>query len=250
MICPHCGTIVPEDQVFCGQCGMRAAGGQTAVGEAPGGRRPTDWEARAEIGFFRGLVRSIGQVLFHPAAFFRNMPVTGGLSDPLLFALITGMTGMTLSFTWQILLQGSLQGVLPPDVARYGSDAFEGLSIAALAVLTPLLLIIGVFIGAGFLHVLLLLVRGANAGFEATFRVVCYSFGTYVFLALPFCGGLLASVWMLVVSITGLREAHGTSGGKAAFAVLFPLLLFCGILLLFVLLFMGVLAATFGLTQQ
>lgn len=250
MFCPHCGNTAEEGQAFCGHCGMRLAGQEAAAGEAPGGRRPTPWEDRATNGFFGGLFSAIKRVLFNPTDFFRTMPVTGGLTDPLLFALIIGMVGLMFSYTWQILLHSSMQGMLPPELSMSGSRMFEGVTIAVLAIFSPLLLIIGVFVGAGFLHLLLLLVRGASAGFEATFRVVCYSFGPNLLLIIPFCGGALASLWALVITIIGLREAHGTSGGKAAFAVLFPLILCCGVIALFTVLFMGALAASFGMMQQ
>ena len=67
-----------------------------------------------------------------------------------------------------------------------------------------------------------MMVKGAKPGFEATFRVVAYGYSANIFMVIPFCGGILPLVWAVVLSIIGLREAHETTGGKAAFAVFLP----------------------------
>jgi hypothetical protein len=90
------------------------------------------------------------------------------------------------------------------------------------------------------------MVRGSKNGFEATFRVMAYAYGSNIFMAVPFCGGFIAALWNIVVVIIGLKEAHGTSGGKAAFAVLFPVLLCCAVAVLFSILVLGTVAASFG----
>ena len=119
------------------------------------------------------------------------------------------------------------------------------------AIITPFLLILWLFVIAGMLHLFLLLVRGAKAGFEATFRVVSYSVSPFLFMVIPFCGMLITALWAMMVAIIGLREAHETSGGKAAFAVLFPFIFCCGVVIILAMLFMGALVASFGsLTQM
>jgi hypothetical protein len=91
-----------------------------------------------------------------------------------------------------------------------------------------------------------MIVRGAKNGFEATFRVVSYSIGAYVFLMVPFCGAIISGLWTVVLAIIGLKEAHGTTGGKAAFAVFFPLIMCCAIVMLFSLLVLGTVVSSFG----
>ena len=117
---------------------------------------------------------------------------------------------------------------------------------AAAAILTPFILIASLFIWAGILHLLLMMVRGAKNGFEATFRVVSYSVGAYVFLMIPFCGAIISALWTIVIAIIGLKEAHETTGGKASFAVLFPLIMCCAVVMLFFLLVLGTVASSFG----
>jgi len=173
------------------------------------------------------------------------MFVTGGVTDPLLYALITGMVSWMLYYFWKIVLHDPLGGY---NLFKGASDLdlFQSVGIAALSVCLPFILIVSLFVWSGILHVLLMMVRGANNGFEATFRAVAYSMGAYVFLAVPFCGALLTGIWTAVLAIIGLKEAHGTTGGKAAFAVLFPLIMCCTAVVLFSLLVLGTVVASFG----
>jgi hypothetical protein len=81
---------------------------------------------------------------------------------------------------------------------------------------------IGLFIGAGILHLLvMLIVESRNAGFEATFRVVTYSAVTSLLSWVPFIGGIL-SLYGVYLSIVGIREINNNTTGKAAFVVLIP----------------------------
>lgn len=249
MFCPHCGTEIGEGYAFCPNCGIKLE--QPGVIPSSGGeRQKTPWEDRETQGFFGGLFRTVRQVLFQPAQFFRTMLLTGGLSDPLLFALIVGMAGLMFSYTWQLLLEESFVGFFPTEFRAARYQVFEGPNIALLAISSPIMLILTLFVAAGALHLLLMMVKGARAGFEATFRTVSYCFSPFLFQTIPFCGGMIGSVWMLVLLVIGLKEAHDTTGGKAAFAVLSPLFLCCGAVLFLSLLFMGALASSFGIMQQ
>jgi hypothetical protein len=247
MFCPHCGKEIAEGQVFCQHCGAKLV--EAAPISEP--REKTSWEDRESRGFLRGLFTTLNEVLFHPSVFFKKMPVIGGLTDPLLYALILGMAGLIFSSFWQILLQGAMQGLMIPGMkAAPGQNIFSGIFMAVLAFLFPFLIILGLFITSGILHVCLMLARGARSGFEATFRVVAYANSAYIFLVIPFCGSLLAAVWAVVLTIIGLREAHETTGGKAAFAVFLPVVVCCGLVLIAIALFMGAAAASLGTMMQ
>jgi hypothetical protein len=241
MFCQHCGKEIMEGQTFCQFCG-----GRTAAAPAPGlGRRKTAWEEEGTQWTFEGLITTLKGSLFSPSEFFRKMNVTGGLSNPLLYAMITGMIGWMAYYFWEIVFHDTF-GDLLPSKAHSGLDVFAGTGLAVKAMLTPFMLIIGLFIWAGVLHLLLLLVRGAKNGFEATFRVVSYVNGASIFLIMPLCGALLCAIWTLVLAVIGLRDAHGTSGGKATVVVLFPLILCCAFIALFSVLVLGTVAASLG----
>lgn len=242
MFCPHCGKEVSEGHAFCQFCGGTIAADVTAPSP---GRARTAWEEPSTRWTIKGLLSSLKGSLFAPADFFRGMNVTGGITDPLLFALITGMAGWMIYYFWQIVLHDPLSSYIPLKGAS-DFDALRGSGIVAAAVFTPFILIASLFIWSGVLHLLLMMVRGAKNGFEATFRVVSYSMGAYVFLMVPFCGAIISAPWSIVLAIIGLKEAHGTTGGKASFAVLLPLIMCCAIVTLFFLLMLGTVAASFG----
>lgn len=242
MFCPHCGKEISENQAFCQFCG-----GATAVQAAviPGtGRSKTAWEDERTQWTFGGLLATLKGSLFKPSEFFRTMNVTGGLTGPMLYAMIVGMAGIMMLYFWQIALRDTYPAGLSSSLQ--GAHMFSGVGMGVMAVVTPFAIIAGLFLGSGMLHLLLLMVRGSKNGFEATFRVVAYAYGSNIFMAVPFCGGFLAALWNIVVVIIGLKEAHGTSGGKAAFAVLFPLILCCAGVVLFTMLVLGTMAASFG----
>lgn len=244
MFCPYCSNEVNDGQLFCHVCGKRISPAPEA---GVPGRARTPWEDRQQLGFFNGLAATLRESLFSPGDFFRRMHVTGGIADPLLYAMIVGVVGIMVLYVWQIIFQDAFHGYLPSDMQGAGAiDMFSGMGIAFLAIFMPFLIILSLFLWSGTLHLLLMMVRGANNGFEATFRAVAYSYGAYLLMAIPFCGGLIATVWNLVIVIIGLKEAHGTSGGKTSFAVLFPLILCCAAVVLIALLVLGAAAASFG----
>ncbi|MGI8650186.1 MAG: YIP1 family protein, partial [Rubrobacter sp.] len=103
---------------------------------------------------------------------------------------------------------------------------------------TPILTLIGLFIGAGVYHLLVILLIKPNAGFEGSFRVVAYASVVQLVSWIPILGGLLA-LYSVVLAIFGMREVHGSSTGRAAAVVLIP----TAVLLLIALLFFAALLA-------
>jgi hypothetical protein len=243
--CPRCQSPLPEPpERFCPSCGadlelapppvppaIPPAGSQWAPG--PGAREGTPWERRDQIGFGSALVETTQRVLTAPAAFFRAMPVTGGIGSPLVYALIVGYAGIVVSAIYDFVLESVMGSSL--SSLGGGSEAMAGMmpymagtvGLAVKLMLGPFLLAAGLFIVSGIVHVLLMALGGAARGFEATFRVACYSEAAALLNIIPICGGLVAPVVMMVLMIIGISEAHGTTRGRAAAAVLLPVVLCC-----------------------
>lgn len=253
MFCQHCGKEIVEGQVFCQHCGARLVAEDRALGEISpdGGRFKTPWEDRATNGFFNGLFKTVKDVLFSPSAFFKKMPVTGGLTDPLLFAMIIGTVGMLFLSLWDLVLHDSMRSFITPEMRNAAGQGMpDGIASPLGTVMIPFLLIVWLFIVSGMLHLFLMMVRGEKAGFEATFRVVCYSVSPFLIMVIPFCGMLIAMLWVLTLTMIGLRDAHETTGGKATAAVLFPFLFCCAMMILAAVIFMGAIASSFGAMMQ
>lgn len=184
------------------------------------------WDRRQELGFFPAFFETLKLVLLNPTVAFANMKPEGGLTDPLIYAVIGGTVGWLFYFIFSLFI-GSL-GALGNRDALGGLFGLGFGGIFAL-IFFPIVLTIGLFIGAGIVHLCLMLVGGAKRSYETTLRVLCYSVGsTYPLMIVPVCGGAIAGVWCLVVECVGLAQAHETTIGKAVLAVLLPLVVCCG----------------------
>jgi hypothetical protein len=233
--------------------GAPSAPGPSSAGGAPDPPEPgIAWEQRDRIGFFNALVETTRQVLVEPGAFFRAMPVTGGLASPLLYGVVLGWVGLVATSFYQAIFRsivGSGWGGLGaerPEVEALlgwiggwagflGQVVFGGVAAA-----------IGLFVAAGILHLTLLLLGGARRGFEATFRVVGFAEAASLVFLVPFCGQLLGWIWSVVLYVLGLAAAHEIGHGKAAATVLLPFALCCCCVAVLALLFGTAIAGLAG----
>lgn len=142
---------------------------------------------------------------------------------------VSALFGWVSSASWLAMMRGLMDSV-PADQLEV-MDKFSGLFGGGFAViqivLVPIMTLVWMFIGGGVIHLVLMMFKGANRGFDATLTVVAYSYGIQLLLAVPGCGGLVAGVWQAVILIIGLAAAHRCSMGKSATAVLLPLFVLC-----------------------
>jgi hypothetical protein len=214
--------------------GSYGAPHDSAWSEGPGARTETPWERRHEIGLATALVETTQRVLTRPTEFFRSMPVTGGIGAPLVYALIIGYAGIVVSAIYNFVLE-SVMGSAFTRMSSGGSDAMAGmmpylqggLGLGLQVIFGPVMVAVSLFLVAGITHLALLALGGASRGFEATFRVACYSEAAALLNIIPACGNFVSAIVMLVLMIIGIAEAHGISRGRAAAAVLLPIVLCC-----------------------
>jgi hypothetical protein len=212
-----------------------AAAGVSAASAGAG----LPWEHRAQLGLVKAWFDTVSLLITKPSEAFTMMRPEGGLLDPLLFGLIGGCAGSIVS----LLFQGLFQSI--PGFSSH-NDLFDffGLGpwglIIIYAVLMPVLITIGLFIGSGILHLCLMMVGGANRSFETTFRVACFTSGAAnLFSMIPICGGIIAFVYHIVLECIGLSRAHQTTTGKALLAIFLPMIVCCGLIVLLVVLLGG-----------
>jgi hypothetical protein len=202
------------------------------AGSAGGGGGRIPWDDRDRIGILTALVETTREVLAAPTRFFRVMPVTGGVGSPLLYAVIVGWVGIVATALYQAIFR-SVAGThfsafgSRPEVAAMLGWAESWIGFVVQIVFGGVVVVIGVFLTAGILHLMLLLLGGARRDFEATLRVVCFAQATSLVLLVPFCGQLVGFVWTIVLYVIGVSQAHGIGTGKAAAAVLLPIVLLC-----------------------
>lgn len=176
--------------------------------------------------FLEGLYETAKLIVTSPVEAFSRIRATGDLGRPLLYAVLFGWIGIIASQIYEIALRGALWKMIP-GLPGLEEQIFSTGASVAMMVLAPILVLIGVFVGALIFHLFLLLVGGASGGLASTIKVVCYTSTVQITQVVPVCGGLIGALWALVLYIVGLAAAHRTSYGKAALAVLLPMVLCC-----------------------
>lgn len=190
------------------------------------------WDHRQSLGLVKAFFDTAVMVLTKPGEAFTAMKREGGFGEPLIYTVIGGSVGFAFYFLYNFFFT-SLGGMLGNRENPLTHVIGTGIGSLFVIILVPFFAVIGAFIGAGILHLCLMIVGGAKQPFETTFRVVCFSGGsTGPLLVLPFCGGLIAGIWKIVLYCIGLARAHETDTGKAVMAVLLPIVVCCGGLML------------------
>lgn len=186
------------------------------------------WERRAEVGTGKGILQTAKQVMVSPRAFFRHTATEGGLREPLAFGVLFGSIGLMLELFWHFLLgEESLSSVNIGFLGAYGAGA----AFLAAAVLCPLAATAMICVTSLVVHFLLTVVRGGRKGFEATFRVVSYAQATQWLALIPYVGGLVATLWLMIVQLVGVREIHEGSYTRVLIAFLIPAVLLAAVLM-------------------
>ena len=191
-----------------------AAGGYP--GEDPGGS--SIGSATAEFTYtdpVQSFVGTVRDMITRPVGFFRGIARRGDFVNPLIFALVCAVISAAI---------GGFLGVLYATLGIGGTGVGEALgAFVASMFFMPIIFAIALFVGAGILHLLVaLIIKPADTGFEATFRVVSYANVTELVSWVPVLGPLVATVASVVLAIIGVREVHETTTGKAALVVLIP----------------------------
>jgi hypothetical protein len=173
------------------------------------------------------------RVIAHPITAFSEMSLTIDLVRPISYFVAMALAGAIIGQLWSFLLYDSIIGFVrtlagpqfdkvAPFLHRPGA-----IQLVLGLVLTPLVTLIALFIWSALVHLSLTLLGGANRGFAATLRVLCYAETVELAAVVPGLGGLIALIWRLILETVGLAEAHKTDGWRAALAVIIPLCLCC-----------------------
>lgn len=250
--CPHCNELVGTDTTIKkpGE-GLRPPSSESAnplvtITEDPD--RPPTWDDEGP--FFTRLWNTWKASMFYPNTFFSKTPTDKGIGKPLLYAIIVGSVGVIIGTLWSLLFMAlkipffgvPMGGEMPEQFAQM--QKIQMYMMLGMAVLSPLFITIGVFVGSGILHLCLMIVGGNKKGFEATFRSVTFAYSPMVFNLIPFCGGYIAGIWAIVLVIIGFKQTHQIPVWKAIVAYLIPTVLCCGCIIIVILVIgFGVFAA-------
>lgn len=187
------------------------------------------WD-RARTG--SALIETAKGLITAPARAYAEMREKGDYVSPILFALILGTLGVIVGQIWQLLFGASMLQLLPPDMQGPFAESMAPnvVGVVISIALAPLVIPIVLFILSGIFHLFLTLVGGtkdSTAGFEGTVRAVAYASVSNLAQVIPIAGGVIGGFWAIVLYIIGLAQVHHTTTGKAALAVLLPILFCC-----------------------
>jgi hypothetical protein len=191
------------------------------------------WERRQQLGLVKALTQTWKEVLFNPTVSFARMKTSGGFATPFLFNLTMVIIWAFFTVIYRLLLTGmfTAAGSMRNDSSSMlgvGAGTSAIVAIGVLVVAIPMIVAFN-FLTAGITHLCLALFKGTSKNYEATYRVMCYSYSAWIFALVPCAGGPVAGIWALVSSIIGLSKVHKTEGWRAAVGVLLPLFV-CGVL--------------------
>ncbi len=221
---------------------------QETLARVEGAEDGPAWERRKELGFAKALLQTWKEVLFNPSATFSRMKTSGGFATPLLFNLTMVVIYAFFTTIYQLLFTGMFGATAA--ATHDGSTSIQGIggglppfvNIGVMVVAVPLL--VGLtFLNAGITHLCLALFKGTSKSYEATYRVTCYSYSTWIFALVPCAGGVISSIWWLVATIIGLSKVHRTEGWRAALAVFLPVFVCMGAVVVFAVAIAGVIGS-------
>jgi hypothetical protein len=191
--CPECGGFVEKG--ICINCGLVVEqpgptplepekprvvlASETANFSASDIPSTVPWETKPRVSWWDAFIETIKLIINKPSIFFRIMPLKNGYWEPLLFGFIISIAATVLSQIYGLFIGTPFQLLGMATGQDFGQTALGvGMSIVGAFVgigVSFILIPMGFFIGAGILHLMLMIVGGANEDFEATFRVVAYS---------------------------------------------------------------------------
>jgi hypothetical protein len=191
---------------------------------------PWDKPEQADSPFF-GTVK---MVLFSPTDAFRRMHRKGGLGRPLAFCVGGVLMGTIATNLYSSLFQfvailAAASRAEPGEGGAMIGTVLVGIAVGFVAGLgmAALMAVLWAFLNAAMMHLSLAVLGSADQPYETTFRVVCYAVGaTSLYQVVP-CGGLIGGIACLIILGIGLANAHETDGGRAAAAVILPVVICC-----------------------
>jgi hypothetical protein len=153
-----------------------------------------------------GIGQAFKDVLTKPAAFYASVRDAGGLGGPVVFALVLGIASGVISAAYAILGLGA-----------GGAMGGAGIRAVTALILTPVVAVIGCFVGGAIVHVISLL-AGGKGTYEQSVRVAGYAGATMPISALVSVVSVLqipVFLYGLYLVVQGLVAIHGADRTKA-----------------------------------
>jgi hypothetical protein len=200
---------------------------QTALATVDGQEDGPAWEHRQTLGIAKALVETWKEVLFNPSTAFSRMKTNVEFTNPLFFNAAMVIIWAIFMLIYHFIFAGSFGAMA--GSSRTDSSTMVALGVGTSAISVILIFIIAIplivamnFVSAGITHFCLSLFKGTSKSYEATYRVMAYSYSAWIVAIVPCMGGFVAGIWALVCTIIGLSKVHKTERWRATVGVLLP----------------------------
>jgi len=149
--------------------------------------------------YLKGLIDLAIKVVVKPVDFFRAMPRTGGLIDPLLYVVMTALLGVVISAA--------------ESSVSYGAGIHDLGMMAIWLIIVPLIAAILSFFVAAICFAIWTF-TGSSENYETSYRCLAYMHIlmpiTILLSFVPYLG-LLGIAWWLYLMVIATREVHKIS---------------------------------------
>ncbi len=225
--CPSCGAALdPFAADTCPSCGAALRTPSAFAEESVVSSIPFDDTSQP---FMQRLIETVKLGLGSPTQMFSNVPADD-IGPPILYAVVIGTLASVVGTFYQIVIQSLVASGSGADAQEiFGSTAF----MIMFMFLSPLFVLLGIFISSGIFHLMLLLLGGGPRGFNVTLRAVCYGYTPQILVVVPICGGIVGGLWAMVLTIIGAINGHRTDPWRVILAYFLPLIVCCGLFALF-----------------
>lgn len=185
------------------------------------------WED-LDIGFPENLGRTWIESLTAPVPFYRRMAPEAPVARAVLYFLIMAVSAALFSLLWG--LTGSAPE-LPPQAAGVLDVDPRGIQLFGFF-LSPFANLVLLGLATVAVHLFVRLLTDSDRPVSATTRTICYAAGPALLTIVPWVGEVAGWAGSVVLLTIGIREVHGTTTGRAALTVLFPILIAVALMVL------------------
>lgn len=176
-----------------------------------------------------------------PVGLFSNVGDDSDIGPPVIYGAILGTVGMAVAVLWQLMF-GSFLAAMNPMAPE--EMAIQTGMLIFFLIFSPVLAVVGLFIGAGIYHLMLMLVGDGRRGFAVTLRVMAYGGTPQLIGIVPICGGVIGGIWAMVLFILGAIHGHKTEWWRAVIAYFLPVAACCCVLFFFWTAFLALIAGS------
>lgn len=180
------------------------------------------WErpgARFPVSF----VRTWWSSLARPRRFFADVATGDEAAPAIAYFLILVVISSSFTFFWSAVFATPFPG-FPWLEALFRSEDAERAAVLLRFTLAPFVALPALIVWSAIVHGFVLLVARDRRPFGATLRAAGYAAGPCALQLLPFVGYWLSGAGVALLTVIGIREAHGMRSGAAVAVILLAVL--------------------------